>query len=43
MDYLAGQSVGLVREIKPAAKIIREMVEQAALNIQNGIRFVSSL
>ncbi|MCI0353155.1 MAG: nitronate monooxygenase [Acidobacteriales bacterium] len=29
MNFLAGQSVGLVREIKPAADIIREMVEQA--------------
>ncbi len=30
MDFLVGQSVGLVREIKPAAEIVREIVEQAA-------------
>src|SRR5262249_47493718 len=30
MDFLAGQSVGLVHEIKPAAEIVREVVEQAA-------------
>jgi len=30
MDFLAGQSVGLVQEIKPAAEIVREVVEQAA-------------
>jgi NAD(P)H-dependent flavin oxidoreductase YrpB (nitropropane dioxygenase family) len=30
MDFLAGQSVGMVREIKPAAEIIRDIVEQAA-------------
>jgi NAD(P)H-dependent flavin oxidoreductase YrpB (nitropropane dioxygenase family) len=30
MDFLAGQSVGLVRAIKPAAEIVREMLEQAA-------------
>ncbi len=29
MDLLAGQSVGLVREIKPAAVIVRELVEGA--------------
>lgn len=29
MALLAGQSVGLVHEIKPAAEVIREMVEQA--------------
>jgi nitronate monooxygenase len=29
MDFLAGQSVGLVHELKPAAEIIREVVEQA--------------
>lgn len=29
MDFLAGQSVGLVREIKPAAEIVREIVQQA--------------
>jgi hypothetical protein len=31
MDFLAGQSVGLVQEIKPAAEIVREVVEQAAM------------
>jgi nitronate monooxygenase len=30
MDFLAGQSVGLVREIKPAAEIVREIVSEAA-------------
>ena len=30
MDFLAGQCVGLVREIKPAAEIIREIVQEAA-------------
>ena len=30
MNFLAGQSVGLVQEIKPAAEIVREVVEQAA-------------
>lgn len=30
MDFLAGQSVGLVHEIKPAAEIVREVVDQAA-------------
>lgn len=29
MSLLAGQSAGLVHEIKPAAEVIREMVEQA--------------
>jgi nitronate monooxygenase len=30
MDFLAGQSVGLVKEIKPAAEVIRELIEGAA-------------
>jgi nitronate monooxygenase len=30
MDYLAGQSVGLVRQIKPAGEIIHEIIEQAS-------------
>src|SRR5256712_777599 len=29
MDFLAGQSVGLVKQIKPAAEVIRELVEGA--------------
>ena len=29
MDFLAGQSVGLVKEIKSAAEVIREFVEGA--------------
>jgi NAD(P)H-dependent flavin oxidoreductase YrpB (nitropropane dioxygenase family) len=29
MDLLAGQSVGAVREIKPAGEIVRELVEEA--------------
>ena len=28
MDLLAGQSVGLVREIKPAGEIVRELVNE---------------
>jgi NAD(P)H-dependent flavin oxidoreductase YrpB (nitropropane dioxygenase family) len=30
MDFLAGQCVGLVREIKPAGEIIREIAQEAA-------------
>jgi len=29
MDLLTGQSVGLVREIKPAGDIVRELVDEA--------------
>ena len=29
MDLLAGQGVGLVREIKPASQIVHELVEEA--------------
>ena len=29
MDLLAGQGVGLVREIKPAGQIVRDLVEEA--------------
>ena len=29
MDLLAGQGVGLVREIKPAAEIVRELIDEA--------------
>jgi nitronate monooxygenase len=29
MDYLAGQGVGLVNEIKPAAEVIGEFLEGA--------------
>ena len=29
MDYLAGQSVGLVKEMKPAAEVVREFLEGA--------------
>jgi NAD(P)H-dependent flavin oxidoreductase YrpB (nitropropane dioxygenase family) len=31
MDYLAGQGVGLVNEIKPAAEVVREFMEGARL------------
>jgi nitronate monooxygenase len=34
MDFLAGQSVGLVRDIKLAAEIIREMIEEASFIIR---------
>ena len=30
MNFLAGQCVGLVREVKPAGEIVREMVQDAA-------------
>jgi enoyl-[acyl-carrier protein] reductase II len=29
MDLLAGQGVGLVREVKPAGQIVRELVEES--------------
>ena len=29
MDLLAGQSVGLVREIKPAGQLVHELIEEA--------------
>ena len=29
MSLLAGQGVGLVRELKPAGQIVRELVEEA--------------
>jgi enoyl-[acyl-carrier protein] reductase II len=29
MSLLAGQSVGLVREVKPAGQIVRELVQEA--------------
>jgi NAD(P)H-dependent flavin oxidoreductase YrpB (nitropropane dioxygenase family) len=29
MDYLAGQSVGLVKEVKPAAEVVKEFLEGA--------------
>ena len=35
MDYLAGHSVGLVRDIKPAAEIVREIVEGARTILTN--------
>ncbi len=40
MDFLAGQSVGLVREIKPAAEVVREFVEgarQILLKLARGV------
>lgn len=33
MDLLAGQSVGLIRQIKPAGQIVHELVEEARLII----------
>jgi NAD(P)H-dependent flavin oxidoreductase YrpB (nitropropane dioxygenase family) len=30
MDLLAGQCAGLVRDVKPAGEIVREMVQDAA-------------
>jgi NAD(P)H-dependent flavin oxidoreductase YrpB (nitropropane dioxygenase family) len=29
MDLLAGQGVGLIREIKPAGQIVHELIEEA--------------
>jgi hypothetical protein len=34
MSLLAGQSVGLVQEIKPAARLVEELVEGARQIIQ---------
>ncbi len=36
MDFLAGQCVGLVREVKPAGEIVRDMVQEA-VRIMNGL------
>ncbi len=36
MDFLAGQCVGLVREVKPAGEIVRDMVQEA-VRIFNGL------
>lgn len=42
MDFLAGQSVGLVREVKPAAEIVREIVQQAGrIFAERGRQFAS--
>jgi nitronate monooxygenase len=38
MGLLAGQSVGLVREIKPAAAVVREMVEGARQIIEHRLK-----
>ena len=38
MALLAGQSVGLVREIRPAAEIVRELVEGASRIIEQRLR-----
>jgi len=40
MALLAGQSVGLVHQIKPAAEIIREIVQQASQILSNGAQQV---
>src|SRR5215475_1530813 len=37
MDLLAGQGVGLVREVKPAGQIVRELVEEARHIISQGL------
>jgi nitronate monooxygenase len=29
MDYFAGQGVGLVKEVKPAAEVVRELLDGA--------------
>lgn len=38
MALLAGQCVGLVREIKPAAEIIREIVEGARSLVEQRLK-----
>jgi hypothetical protein len=38
MDFLAGQCVGLVHEVKPAADIVREIEQQAAQVFREGGR-----
>jgi nitronate monooxygenase len=43
MGMAAGQSVGLVREIKPAAVIVRELVEEAHQLIQQRLNKVLAL
>jgi enoyl-[acyl-carrier protein] reductase II len=37
MALLAGQGVGLVREVKPAGQIVRELVEEARQIISQGL------
>jgi nitronate monooxygenase len=38
MNFLAGQGVGLVRDIKPAATIVRELVEGAQRIIEQRLQ-----
>jgi NAD(P)H-dependent flavin oxidoreductase YrpB (nitropropane dioxygenase family) len=38
MDLLAGQSIGLIREIKPAATLVRELVDEAREVIEQRLR-----
>jgi NAD(P)H-dependent flavin oxidoreductase YrpB (nitropropane dioxygenase family) len=42
MDYLAGQSVGLVKEVKPAAEIVREFLEGARQILSRLTRYLES-
>jgi nitronate monooxygenase len=42
MDFLAGQCVGLVQQIKPAAEIIREVVEEAGRILTERARHASA-
>jgi NAD(P)H-dependent flavin oxidoreductase YrpB (nitropropane dioxygenase family) len=42
MDLLAGQGVGLVREIKGAEDIVRDLVQQATEIIDNRLRTYTS-
>jgi len=37
MDLLAGQGVGLVREVKPAGQIVHELVTEAQQIISQGL------
>jgi nitronate monooxygenase len=43
MNFLAGQSAGLVNEIKPAAVIVQEMVEEAEKIIKGMSRFLTDM
>ncbi|HEX3035925.1 MAG TPA: hypothetical protein VHT73_12515 [Thermodesulfobacteriota bacterium] len=40
MNFLAGQGVGLVHDIKPAATIVRELVEGAKQIIEQRLQEV---
>jgi NAD(P)H-dependent flavin oxidoreductase YrpB (nitropropane dioxygenase family) len=39
-SFMAGQSVGMVKEIKPAAEIICEMVKEAEVKLKGGASWI---